>query len=833
MVNMNNALTFEGLTTHEAERLLRVHGENVIYRKSHWRPVFAFMKKFNSPLILVLVATALVSFWLGEKTNSIIILFMVLLSAVLDFVNSFKSEVTVERLVSRVAPTATLLRDGTKKEVPIKDVVPGDVAYLSAGDIVPADAEVLVAKDFFVNQSALTGESFPVEKRAEANDDRRLFMGTSVVTGYATIVIKTTGKNTEYGKIAEHLAKAAPETDFETGIRKFSFLVMKITIGMSAFVFVVNAFGGRGILTSFMFATAIGIGLTPELLPVIMSVALSRGSTRMAKRDVIVKNLSSIQSFGGMSVLCTDKTGTLTEDRISLVKYIDGFGQTSERVLEYVYLSSAYHTGVRSPFDAAIAAHSAVDISAYEKIDEIPFDFERKCDSIVVERDGQRQLITKGAPENVMKSSSYFFNGQAVVDFTPAQQKIVRAQFDLMSADGFRVLAVAVKNVDGHEREVYSKEDEVGTCFYGFAVFLDPPKATAREALLELANLHVTVKILTGDSELLTRKICHEVGLEVRGVINGHDLDLVNDDDLLRLVHETNVFARVNPLQKERVILALKKVGYAVGYLGDGVNDAPALRAADVGITVNNAVDIAKETADIVLLRKSLRVLKDGVLEGRRTFNNTMKYVMMSISSNFGNMFSMTAASLFLPFLPMLPAQVLLNNFLYDASQFALPGDRVDKDDIQEPHRWDIKFIKRFMVIFGSVSSLFDFVTYGLLFFVLHLSEIQFQTGWFMESLATQTLVIFAIRTKKVPLFRSWPSAWLSVNTLAAVVCGWIIPFTILRYHFSFEVLPFWIMASIVGIVGIYILMVELTKYFFFRRYAAARHDQKNICIGV
>lgn len=806
-----------GLSSAEASKRLLQYGPNTIYRRKRLRPVVAFLLKFNSPLLIILIVASVVSFFLGERTNSVIILLMVLLSAILDFVNSYRSERAVSRLISRVATTATVLRNGKTQEIDFSLIVPGDVIFLSAGDVVPADAEIIEAEDFFINQATLTGESFPVEKRpGTASEEAIIFMGTSVVTGTATAVVHVTGPMTEFGKVAQRLAQTAPESDFDKGIKNFSYFIMRVTLLLILVVFLIRIFIGHNTFDTFLFAVAVAVGITPELLPVIISISLSRGSMVMAKKDVIVKHLPAIQSFGSMNVLCTDKTGTLTEDKIVMVNYLDSFGAVYEPILLYSYITSALHTGIKSPLDTAIAEHKTFDISAYKKIDEIPFDFERKRGSIVVEHAGKGLLITKGAPEDVLAVSVSCEKDAGICPFSPDVMRSITDRYHQLSADGFRVLAVATREIplDTH---TYSKDSERNMTFLGFIVFLDPPKATATEAVRDLHDLGVEIKILTGDSDILTKKICLDIGLSIRGILTGKDLGDMSDAELTQRVPATTIFARINPEQKERIILALKRTGSVVGYLGDGINDAPALHAADVGISVNNAVDVAKETAGIILLRKSLRVLRDGVIEGRKTFHNTTKYILMGLSSNFGNMLSMTVVSLFIPFLPMLPSQILLNNFLYDSSQTTLPTDTVDAHDVRTAPKWDLPFLKRFMLVFGLMSSLFDFITFGLLYFVFHLSERQFQTGWFIESLATQVFVIYIIRTKKIPFLQSSPSAFLVVTTLIAVSVGWIIPLTPLGSYFSFERLSAPVMLAIVTTVIIYLISVEFTKRIFYK----------------
>lgn len=817
-----------GLTTKEAKKRLRQYGENVVYKKEKFRPLIAFVKKFNSPLLLILVAASIIAFFVGQHMNAMILLAMILLSATIDFINTYKSEKAVEKVVAKVVVTATVFRDGKRKEIEFKKLVPGDFVFLSAGDVVPADCQVLKSNDFFVNQSVLTGESFPVEKIADVSskkikaftqDKKNLvFMGTSVVTGYATAKVSRTGLITEFGKIAETIIKTEFETDFQKNIKKFSYFIMQLTIFLVSFVFLINAFMGHGWFTSFIFAVAIAIGLTPELLPVIITVSLSHGSIKMAAKNVIVKNLPSIQNFGSMNILCTDKTGTITMDKIELVKYIDASGKISEKILFYAYLNSFYHTGVQNPLDNALKNFKKLDISGYNKIEEIPFDFERKRQTIVIEKNKKRFLITKGAPENIFKICNYYEKDGKVQKIDSKIKKQIGELFKQLSADGFRVLGLASKEVD-HNPAVYTKEEEKRMVFLGFVAFWDPPKPTVSQTIKDLENLGIELKIITGDNEILTEKICRDIKLEIKGVITGNQIDKLSELELQRLSLKTTIFARVNPGQKERIILNLKKAGQVVGYLGDGINDAPALKAADVGISVNNAVDVAKETADIILLKKSLGVLKEGVLEGRKTFHNTLKYILMGLSSNFGNMFSMIGASIFLPFLPMLPAQILFTNLLYDISQISLPSDKVDDDDISKPTAWSFKFIRRYVLIIGPVSSLYDYFTFILLYFILHFSESLFQTGWFIESIATEIFVVYIIRTKKIPFLQSRPSLMFFLNTFLAVVFAWIVPYTFIGEYLKFNPLPIYVMAIIFIMVITYLFLVEIVKRWFYKKY--------------
>ncbi len=817
-----------GLSTKEAEARLRTFGDNTIYQKKRLRPLIEFVNKFKSPLLIMLMIAATISFFIpGQRISGALILLMVFLSAILDYVNTHKSEKVAEALVARVASTATVFRDGKKQEVSFANLVPGDIIELQSGDVIPADGRVLSADDFFVNQSALTGESFPVEKQQvetspsllregetlPLSDETAVFMGTSVVTGYATVMILATGPRAEFGKIAARLAAKEDETAFDRGLRQFSLFIMKLTFVLVILVFFVNAFFGRGVFDSFIFAIAIAVGLTPELLPVIMSVALAHGSLVMAKKQVIVKNLGAVQNFGGMNILCTDKTGTLTEDHITLVKCVDPNGVESAEVLHFAYLNSIFHTSRKSPLDTAIQEHGKIETLAFVKVDEIPFDFERRRDSLVLQNGGERVMVTKGAPESVVEVSTSV-SGTPMTDELRAA---LRATYDQLSSDGFRVLAIATKALPDDARVSYRSDEESEMVFIGFAAFLDPPKQSVISTLEELKSLHVSVKILTGDSEVLTERICRDIGLPVSGMLTGAQIAEMSDEALLLRVGEVNVFARVSPEQKERIVILLRKAGNVVGYLGDGINDAPVLKAADVGISVNNAVDVAKETADIILLSKSLSVLKDGIVQGRKTFLNTIKYIKMGFSSNFGNMFSMMGASAVLPFLPMLPTQILLNNFLYDLSQTTLPSDHIDEETTKNPIAWDMNGFSKYIIVFGIASSVFDFFMFYLLYAVFDMKDSAFQTGWFIESIATQVLIIFVIRTKRVPFFRSMPSVYIMMNAAFIVGLAWALPFTVVGSWLHLVPLPLPILGAIAGVVVVYLLFGEFVKYFFYR----------------
>jgi len=639
------------------------------------------------------------------------------------------------------------------------------------------------------------------------------------VSGTATAIVVKTGNSTEYGRIAKRLVVREPETEYERGLRRFGFLIMQVTFILVLFVFFINALYKRGVLESLLFAVALAVGLTPELLPMIVSVNLSKGALAMSKKGVIVKRLASIQNFGSMDVLCSDKTGTLTENKITLVLHVDMEGNDDEKVLLYSFLNSYHQTGLKSPLDEAILKYKDIDMKDYQKVDEVPFDFTRKRVSIVVEHERQRFFIAKGAPEEIVKMCSYCELSDNIVDLTSEFQKKIEQKYCDLSSEGFRVLGVSYKKVK-EEKQVYSVNDESDMVFLGFVAFIDPPKETAKESLQLLRKAGVELKVLTGDNELVTRQTCEQLNFEITGVVLGSEIVQMQDDALARIVEEANVFARVTPAQKDRIMTALKNNGHVVGFLGDGINDAPSMKTADVGISVDNAVDVAKESADLILLQKSLRVLEEGVLEGRKTFGNTMKYIMMGTSSNFGNMFSVAGASLFLPFLPMLPIQILLNNLLYDMSQSTIPTDNVDQEYIEKPKRWDISFIRKFMIFFGPISSIFDFLTFFIMLLVFNATEPLFQTAWFLESLSTQMLVIFVIRTRKTPFYKSKPCRSLILSSLIVLGIAFVIPFTLVGELFKLVEPPFVFFIVLAGLIGVYLVLVEIVKRWFYKQYA-------------
>ena len=835
MATTDSITTAPGLTSAEAAERLARFGPNQLKARRQ-SALLQFLSRFRNPLVLILLAASAISAATGDVTSATVVAVMVLLSVILDFVQEHRAGQAAEKLATQVALNVQVLRDGQPQQRPAAELVPGDVVLLSAGDLIPADAQVLEAKDFFVNQALLTGEPYPVERHAgaptddaawDAEADSAIFMGSSVVSGSARALVMRTAKRTAIGQIATSLEKPPPPTAFEIGTRRFGLLIMRLTLLLVLFTLLVNVAFHRPLLESFLFAVALAVGLTPELLPMVVSVTLARGAMRMAAQKVIVKRLTAIQDMGAMDVLCTDKTGTLTEAKIRLEKHVDPQGNESDRVLELAYLNSFFESGLKSPMDDAILAHQHIDVSGWTKIDEVPFDFERRRVSVLVERGADRLLIVKGAPEDVLRLCTHYEcdsclrppdGRQQPKTFDTEAQAQVRALFDRLGADGFRVLAVATKR----EPETLVDavvDDESELVLAGFAAFLDPPKASAKPALQALAASGVAVKIITGDNEQVARHVFGELGIPVTGVLTGAEIGAMNDDALRARVEDVNLFARANPQQKNRVLLALKARGHVVGYMGDGINDAPSLHTADVGISVDSAVDVAKQAAAMILLENDLNVLYAGIREGRRTFGNVMKYIMMATSSNFGNMFSMAAATLFLPFLPMLPLQILLNNFLYDLSELPIPLDNVDEQDLARARRWDMAFIRDFMVCIGPISSIFDFLTFWLLLKVLHADETLFHTGWFVESLATQVLVIFVIRTRGRP-FASRPHPALLLTSLGIVGVAMVLPFTPLAGMLGFTPLPPEFFGLLAGLMIVYLVLVEIVKRWFYRRLA-------------
>jgi len=817
-----------GLSSAEAAARLLHYGTNTLDARRRYSFLLKVLSRFRNPLVLILLAAAAVSALTGDVPSLVIISAMVLFSVLLDSVQEYRAEQAAEQLKVSVALREQVLRDGREITIRADQLVPGDVVLLAAGDLVPADGRVIEARDFFVNEGLLTGESYPTEKCASAEGISNVdvaqaanaaFMGTSVVSGSAKLLLCATGNATQLGEISSTLRHTPPPAALERGVYEFGILIVRLTILLVLFVLLVNTLFQRPLLESFLFALALAVGLTPELLPMIVSVTLARGAIRMAKQKVIVKRLAAIHDLGSMDILCTDKTGTLTEAKIALIRHINLSGADSERVLELAWLNSHFESGLRSPLDTAILDHAPHLPSSWTKLDEVPFDFERRRVSVLLEREGRRILVVKGAPEDVLKlSNQYEQSGES--DTQPLDAEALaraHAQFQALGEEGFRVLGIAWRDEPASQTHV-AVSDEKDFVFAGYAAFLDPPKTSAGTAIAALGRSGIGIKILTGDNERVTQYVCSQLGIPVDGLITGAELSALSEEALGARIEATNLFCRVTPSQKSRIILALKRRGHVVGYLGDGINDAPSLHTADVGISVDGAVDVAKDAADIILLDHDLGVVEQGVREGRRTFGNIMKYIMMGTSSNFGNMFSMAGASLILPFLPMLPIQILLNNLLYDLSEVPIPMDDVDGELLAQPRHWDIHFIRNFMLVLGSVSSVFDFLTFGLLLWGFNATEAMFQTGWFIESLATQVLVIFVIRTLRNP-FRSRPNPLLAVTSLAVAAAGIMLPYTVIGRWFGFVPLPLAFLAALAGMVVCYLVLAEGVKRWFYRRY--------------
>ncbi len=817
-----------GLTSDDATRRLRIYGSNSFVQESRFAAVFSLFRLFANPLVVILLIASAISLVLGDRVGGLIIISIVLLSLLLNFFMEFQARHAVEKIQKQVATTAAVIRDGKEQELPVAELVPGDVILLNAGDLVPADCRLLKITDLQVRESALTGESLPVEKSADdlaagkhgvADASNSVFLGTAVQTGIGTAVVVCTGKNTAFGEIAKRLALRPPETEFDRGIRRFGLMITWITMLLVLFVLLVNIVLHRPLLESFLFSVALAVGMTPEMMPMIITVTLAQGARRMTTKKVLVKQLAAIEDFGSIDILCSDKTGTLTEGEIVLDRHVDVQGKDEENVLRMIYLNSYFEAGIKSPLDTAILKHEHPSILKYEKVDEIPFDFNRKRLSVIVRHGEEYLLITKGEAESVFGICQTANVAGSPQPFDENQRASAEATFKKLSADGYRVLGVAVRKVD--KQDAYTLAGERDMTLAGFAAFLDPPKEGIHSVLEALKQNGISVVIMTGDNQYVTQKVAHDVGLPADRILTGDEVDTTDDAALAYQAEHGAIFARMSPEQKDRVILALKTRGHVVGYIGDGINDAPSLHSADVGISVMNGVDVAKDAAKIILLEKDLGVLNEGVNEGRRSFANIMKYIIMGTSSNFGNMFSMAGASLFLPFLPMLPTQILLNNFLYDVSQIAIPGDNVDPALLHRPKRWQIGFIRQFMTIIGPISSIYDFLTFGILLWVFHASTNAplFHTGWFVESLATQTLVVLVIRTAGNPL-KSRPSRPLLISVFVIVSVATLLPFTSVGKLLQFTSLPMSLLATIALLAVTYLLLVQAVKSWFYRQHA-------------
>ena len=831
-----------GLTAEEAERRLKKFGANELAHAKEigfWRDIF---RRCKSPLVVQLLVIAAVAGVIGEAKSAVIVGAMVVLSVGLSYILDRRSSRAVETLGKRVQSRTLVLRDGVETEIKITEVVPGDIVLMQAGSIVPADVRLLVAKDFFLSQSALTGESMPVEKSAQAagTSDQSAwelgnacYLGSSVTSGSARGVVVNTGTRTLFGSIFQSLGEKREKTSFDIGVRSFTWLMIRFMLVMTCAVFFIVGMTKGNWGEALLFALSIAVGLTPEMLPMIVTVNLAKGALAMAAKKVIIKRLPSIQNFGAIDILCTDKTGTLTQDQVVLERYVDITGRTSEDVLSYAYLNSHYQTGLRNLIDRAILDHSDLDVEICRLVDELPFDFQRRRMSVIMDYDGDHVLICKGAVEEVYDCCSHYTIGDEVYPLIAMIRDNLFEEVDSLNRDGFRVLAIAYREFP-QDKTNFTVTDESDLILMGYVAFFDPPKASATEALELLHQAGIRVKVLTGDNGLVTQRVCTNVGLKAERVVTGAELSRLTPQEFSQIVREEDIFVKLSPAQKEQIVRALREAGHVVGFMGDGINDAPALKAADVGISVDSAVDVAKETADIVLLEKNLLVLEEGIMEGRRVFANIVKYIRMGASSNFGNMFSVVGASYLLPFLPMSSVQILANNLLYDFSQTGIPTDKVDEELVTMPLKWNIGNIKRFMIFIGPMSSIFDYATFALMWYYFGCSAFGapgasaaqqelharlFQTGWFVESLLTQTMIVHIIRTRRVPFFGSSASLHLTLTTLVIMaVAGWL-PYSPFADALGMVPLPAIYWAWIAGFLVTYGISTHFVKTWFFNRY--------------
>lgn len=813
-----------GLSQDDAKKIQQTAGLNLIKPKDKSSALGLFVSQFKSPISLILIGAAILSFFLSDVTDGLIILTIILISGLLSFWQERSASKAMEQLQGIVVAKTTVLRDGNQQDLPDEQLVPGDVLTLRSGDLVPADCYLLTANELFVNEATLTGETFPVDKQPGPIDaatpiaKRRnaLFMGSSVVSGSGTAVIVFTGLNTELGHIAERINTAPPETNFERGIRRFGYLLMEITLVLVLLIFAINVFLHKPVLDAFLFSLAIAVGLTPQLLPAIISINLAKGAARMATQQVIVKRLSSIENLGSMNVLCSDKTGTLTEGAVKVDRIIDINGKVSPRIGLLAKINAQLQQGFHNPIDVAIIAAVPDDVSGYPRVDETPYDFIRKRLTILTEVDGQTLMVTKGALQNILAICGFVDTGEAAPVAITNHLAAIQQTFQDLSTKGFRTLGLATKNTGG--KRIIDKTDEAGMTFLGFVSLFDSPKAGIHDTLATLQKLGIQIKMITGDNVLVATAVAKSIGIDTPEVLIGSALRQLNVEALRHRVATAHVFAEIEPIQKELIILALKKAGYVVGYMGDGINDASALHAADVGISVDSAVNVAKESADIVLLKQDLNVLIDGVREGRRTFTNTMKYIFMATSANFGNMFSMAGASIFLPFLPLLPGQILLTNLLTDLPAMTISSDNVDPTATDKPADWNLPFIWRFMLTFGLLSSVFDYLSFGVLLWVFRANEPLFQTGWFVESVLSASIIVLVVRTRQV-FYKSQPSKWLLLGTALVVVGVLLLPISPLARVFGFTAMPLSLYGAIIGVVTVYVLSAEGLKHWFYRAY--------------
>lgn len=836
-------VTEKGLSDEQVETAREEYGGNILSHRKEPGIVTELLQRCRNPLVIQLLVICGVSLLMGDVRAATVVGAMVLLSVVLAYVQEHRSSKAVEKLNAMVQANSLVIRNGKECEIPLAEIVPGDIVILHAGALIPADLRLISAKDFFVSQSSLTGESMPVEKHAEPADitgrgvielQNACFQGSNVVSGTARGVVVNTGSKTHFGSIAEKLAGQRAQTSFDKGIAGFTWLMIRFMVVMVAIVFLIVGVTKHEWAEALLFALSVAVGLTPEMLPMIVTVNLSKGALAMSKKKVIVKRLNSIQNFGAIDILCTDKTGTLTQDRVILEKAVDVTNRDSDDVLRYAYMNSYYQTGLRNLLDRSVLSHTDLDVErGCGKVDEIPFDFQRKRMSVAVDYEGYHVLICKGAVEDIYKACTHYQIDEEIHLMIDLIKDDLLEEYEELSRDGYRVLGIAYREFP-RSKQVFSVADESDLILLGYIAFLDPPKGSAAKALASLKRFGVTTKILTGDNALVTRKICKDVGLNEKEVITGDKLLDLDEAQLGELAEKNNVFAHLSPSQKENIITALQKRGHVVGYMGDGINDALSMRAADVGISVDTAVDVAKESADIILLEKSLLVLEDGIIEGRKVFGNIIKYIRMGASSNFGNMFSVVGGSYFLPFLPMAPIQILLNNLLYDASQVGIPTDHVDEEYLKTPRKWNIQNIRRFMVFIGPMSSIFDYATFFLMLYFFNCKlysnaatspemktyyESLFHTGWFVESILTQTLIVHIIRTNRIPFFQSIASPFLLLTTIIVMIAGAALPYLPIGSYFGFVPLPasFWIW--IAGFLLCYSVLTHSVKVWFHRKY--------------
>jgi Mg2+-importing ATPase len=836
-------VTENGLSDEQVETAREEYGSNILSHRKEAGIVMELLQRCRNPLVIQLLVICAVSLLMGDVRAATVVGAMVLLSVVLAYVQEHRSSKAVEKLNAMVQTNSLVIRDGKECDIPLAEIVPGDIVILQAGALIPADLLLISAKDFFVSQSSLTGESMPVEKHAESADvtgrgvielQNACFQGSNVVSGIARGLVVNTGSRTHFGSIAEKLTGQRAQTSFDKGIAGFTWLMIRFMVVMVAIVFLIVGVTKHDWPEALLFALSVAVGLTPEMLPMIVTVNLSKGAMAMSRKKVIVKRLNSIQNFGAIDILCTDKTGTLTQDRVILEKAVDVTNHDSDDVLRYAYMNSYYQTGLRNLLDRSVLSHTDLDVErGCKKVDEIPFDFQRKRMSVAVDYEGDHVLICKGAVEDIYKACTHYQIDEEIHLMIDLIKDDLLEEYEELSRDGYRVLGIAYREFP-QSKQVFSIADESDLILLGYIAFLDPPKGSAAKALASLKQFGVATKILTGDNALVTRKICKDVGLDEQEVITGDKLLGLDETQLGELAEKNNVFARLSPSQKENIITALQKRGHVVGYMGDGINDALSMRAADVGISVDTAVDVAKESADIILLEKSLLVLEDGIIEGRKVFSNIIKYIRMGASSNFGNMFSVVGGSYFLPFLPMAPIQILLNNLLYDASQVGIPADHVDEEYLKTPRKWNIQNIRRFMVFIGPMSSIFDYATFFLMLYFFNCKlyshaattpemktyyESLFHTGWFVESILTQTLIVHIIRTNRIPFLQSIASPFLLLTTITVMIMGAVLPYLPIGSYFGFVPLPasFWIW--IAGFLVCYSVLTHSVKVWFHRKY--------------